>query len=309
MANSPVRKISAFPFDELPNLSASEHAFDRKLARAQEALSGDADLLASLVEPVAKMLKIRVDAKVTALETVALDDLVTGLPECSLIAQFRLDARGSRALLVFDTALAQFLINAVLSGGRAVADESGIDVLRPLSPLSEGVLQYVVVSAMERATPAFAGKGFSPAFEDVIRDPVRLKSSFANGERFLVAVVSLGTKYRDYLVRAVLPLSLLDSLAAGSESKSWRDRAGAFGDFKADFQVEAGRVEVTESELAGLSPGDVVIFDESSVHLESGRLIGGEGVLRPCEGHGEDGFLAELVVTDEGLSARVKSAV
>jgi flagellar motor switch protein FliM len=309
MTNSPVRKISPFPFDELPRLSAVEQAFERKLARAQETLSGSSDLLESLVDPVAKLLKIRVAAKVTALETVSLDNLVMGLPECSLIAQFRLDVRGSRALLVFDTALAQLLINAVLSGGRAVADESGIDVLRPLSPLSEGVLQYVVVSAMERAVPAFVGKEISPAFEDVIREPARLKSLFANGERFLVAVVSLGTTARDYLVRAVLPLSLLDSLAAGSTGGAWSARAEAFGDFKADFQVEAGRVEVTEAELAGLSPGDIVIFDESSVRLESGRLTGGEAVMRPYEGDGESGFLMELAATDEGLSARVKSAV
>lgn len=310
MTNPSVRKVSDFPFDGLPRLSSAELGFQRKLARAREALDSRGELLEELAQPVAKLIKIPLTARVTAVETVSLEDLAAGLPECSLIAQLRLNAKGTRALLVFDTALAQLLINAVLSGGRSVPEESAIDVLRPLTPLSEGVLQYVVVSALERASPVFAGKGIAPAFEDVIREPARLKSLFSNDERFLFITTALTTRYRDYLVRAVLPLSFLEALSSpASEEKAWCDRAAAFGHFKTDFQLEIGRVDVTEADLAGLSAGDIVILDESSVRLESGRLTGGQAIFKPCEGEDGNGFLVDLEVAPEELIATIKTAV
>lgn len=308
--NTSAKKVSDFPFGILPQYRLDDLALSRKLNVLYALIEDGTDVFAAATAPLAKILKSEVVAELVHVEALSLDEVVVSLPERFLLSLVRMDPHTKRAFFVFDASLASFLSQSALSGGRGVASTSDVAALNPLTSLGEAVIEYVLVSALEKISSALGQKTFSLSFENIIRDPKKLFGLYSNNDRFAVFSIKLAVPGRDFYVKLALPLSLAQQLAEEERTDDFfRSRLAGFSDFRADFQLEAGHVELTPSDIQNMRPGDIILLDVALTELDAEKKPSGQALLRPVGMDQDLGFVMDLDVAADCIHAKVNSVL
>ena len=300
------RQIEDFPFENLPSLTEEEVTLFRQASGLYTLIGNRKNILSKLLESMKKILKADFEAELAHVEVLNFEEILRVLPERFLMSIMRMDPHTKRAFLLFDPALAQVLITAVLSGGKPSLESVGFDQLKPLSPLAEAVVEYVLLSALEKLPSVFGEMRFQPSFENLVRNPKKLLGLFATSDRFVVFSIKLSVENSHFFLKFALPLALAQMLGRhGDEDGFFRSRIQGFEGFKTDFFLEVGRVALTPDEMAALEPGDIVFFDECRATLGPNREITGEAILLPVNVEDESGFITELGRAGDQILAKV----
>lgn len=300
-----MRQVEDFPFASLPSMTDEEVSLFCQASDLYTLMEDRTDVLLKLLESMKGILQADFKAELAHVEALALEDVMSALPERFLMSVMRMDPHTKRAFLVFDTALAQILVAAVLSGKSAL-DSAGLDQLKPLSPLSEAVVEYVLVSALEKLPAVFGEMKFTPSFESLVRDPKKLLGLFAMSDRFAVFSIKLTVGGSAFFLKFALPLALAQTLGSrGDEEEFFRSRLQGFESFKTEFFLEIGRVALSQGEVANLEPGDIVLLDECHASLDLKRELTGKAHLIPVGVEDESGFVTELGRDGDQILAKV----
>lgn len=301
--------VLPFPYSSLPKVTQESVQLRKKLLNAYYFFESHQDILKELSEPLREILKTPVPLEVTCLESAALEHLVSGLPEKTLLVLFRLEPHAKKAALVFETLLAKILIHMVLSGDRLDQKRFRELQLKPLTFLEEAVVQYIFVSVLERLSSRLSPKTFSIVYDDVVRDPKRLMGSFSVQDPLGVFSFKLHLLEHDFYLKLVLPISTADHMRLTKLHKAFvKERLTQFGNFDVPLELEAAGVDLEPADLDGLDAGDIVMFDEASLWLKEGGLEG-QARVRLVDHEGREGYLVDVETAGEAIRARIVSAL
>ncbi len=242
------------------------------------------------------------------IEELSLGQWAQALPLQCVVAHFSMQPASQRAYLWVDSVIAYSLIDRLLGGEGDYPTE-----LKPLTPIEEGVLQYLLLKTLAQVSQS-CGNAESMHF--------RLEKITRNSKEVLVGenqnTPSVLLHFRLQIgsctgfVLLVLPNPLLESNFLGKEpletlqDSSDQDLLAPFQKMsyiRADLWAEIGSVSLTVSEKNQLEKGDVILFDQTHSHMAEGHLAGNV-VLRVGEGKG-GGFLAQLVSADSPTILRI----
>jgi flagellar motor switch protein FliM len=257
------------------------------------------------MEPLKEVLKTDFQAKIIHVEAKDLASVELSCSEHSIMALIHVEPRGKKVLVIFDSLLAKILVHKILAGAEVETEHLLPLQMKPLTALEEAVVEYILVSAIEK----ISAQDFSLTFEDVIRDPQKLTGYFSHQENFAEVSLDLSIMNKDFFVKLVLPLSVADNLGLTIHDEYFQNqRLKQFEKFHVDFQLEMGKVTLTPSDLAALDNGDIVMLDEVSVDL-SRELFHGRAHLKLCGELLNRGYEVDLVTKGDVIQAKVIDAI
>lgn len=311
---SPTTNVKKFPFADLPKLSSEKLLLQQKLQGVFATMQNHQDWFQTISQAITEISGATTQVGLLSLEQFSFEEVMQEVPERNLIGVVRLEPQGKRAFLLFDNLLAQSLVNSVLTSGRAATPVEILDELRPITPLSEAVLQYIMVLTLEKLTEQHKLK-CSCVFEDVVRDAKRLTALAAHSEKYALISLSLSFAGREFYIKVALPLYTLQNTSWEWQEQARLQAQQRFSGFMADFHLVAGSVMLDAAELAELSVGDIIFLDEC--HLQGDALLAmtsknwrGTLEFRPSAlGESSWGYRVELQSAQNGLRTVVKEAL
>lgn len=214
--------------------------------------------------------------------------------DASVLAVVQPEAHPERILFELEADLARWCV------ARLLGDEGDARATEPV-PLSEseqGVLQYLVMDALAAVHTAL---GTIPLFHWRFHRLIVKQAAQAEllVPRASVVVIAwrLQLGERVHVLRALIPHTVLQratqAQAPRSSQAALLARARQFDDERCETWIEGGRCELSPADLASLEPGDVILLEDSTLQLASGRPTG-DIIVRV--GYGlQSGMRAQLV--------------
>ena len=151
-------KVNPFPFERLPQFTLEEVLLKKKLFSAYQHIASQPRILKKLSEPLVEILGNDIDLKVTHVEANDFDNVAVGFSENTLLGLVRLEPQGKKAAIVFESLLAKLLISKILSKDTLTPEKLTQLQLKPLTVLEESVVQYILVSLIEKISSNFSNK-------------------------------------------------------------------------------------------------------------------------------------------------------
>jgi flagellar motor switch protein FliM len=232
-------------------------------------------------------LPVLEELSVSSLRLEDSERFLSGVPAQGLLALVRREPGGERLAIELDLPLAHLLVARLLGeplpaeGGRAGAG------LRPLAEVDRGMLELVLVKLLDEVQAVWGPKAeWTLHLERVLdrRDPT-LAMALAPG-RMLVVSAGLGFDSRRDSVRAALPVGLVGTLPllgerAGASIEElflrYQDQVGLA---PVTLRAVVGRARLSQAELAQLNPGDIMVPEELSLHVDA-QGLGGRVEFQP----------------------------
>lgn len=302
-------KLSPFPYETLPKYKLEEVQLKKKLLNAYYFFENRAQILKDLVTPLQEILNEPLQIEITHLESSDLENLVSSLPEKTLLGLVRLEPQGRKAVLLFETLLAKILVYKTLSGGKIDQEKISRLQLKPLTSLEEAVVQYILISIIEKLSTHISPKNFNIAYDDVVHDSKKLMGSFSHQDQFAVFSIQLHLLEKDFYLKFVLPIAMADDLGITEmDEKFVKERLKQFERFQVPIQLEVAQVTLEPSDLDQLSAGDIIMFDDVLVE-QKGSQITGQAKMTLAQEDSREGYLVELHSKGSTLQATVKSVL
>lgn len=301
------KNIISFPFEALPHVSAQKWQLKKRLFHIYTLFSEKENLLQDIIQPLEKILKQEISAELIQIETQTISDIVSTLPQRVLLTLLRVDPYPKRAFLSFDLGLAQVATGSVLSGGRAALSSLSFEQLKPITPLNEAVIEYLVVSFLQKVTDYLGPARFALGFEEICQEPKKLLSFYANTDEIALFTIGLTIQDKKFFVKVGLPIQAAQDFSSqDNENDFFHYRLQSFLGLKNDFVLELGHVELDPEELHRLEEGDIILLDESGVTLNEKKSVQGEAVVRPAHGEKGLGYGVELSSHKGHVRAKIK---
>jgi len=301
--------ILPFPYDKLPHFSSDEVQLKKKLLNAYYFFENRSKILQELAFPIQDILHTPIDIKITHLESSNLEKLISSLPQKTLLGLVRLEPQGKKAVLLFETLLAKILVFKTLSGGKLDQKKISQLQLKPLTSLEEAVVQYILISVIEKLSANISPKNFNITYEDVIHDAKKLTGSFSHQDQFAVFSLQIHLMERDFYLKLILPIDVADNLGMTKiEEKFVKERLKQFEKFNLQLQLEVAHVNLEPDDLEQLNSGDIIMFDDVSVE-HKGRKISGQAQMKLANQDSTDGYLVDLETHGDILKAKIQSVI
>ena len=217
-------------------------------------------------------------------------------------------SRERRGFIEVELSLAHAAVEILLGGpGDPVP-------LRPLTEIEEGVMCYVVLEVLRALASHLEPNVPRLRLDGVARkiDPCLLQ--FGGDSQVAIVLFRCSLGAHEGFARMILPASMLEMtvpepFASGEHAQERRRaRIVQHGPLLASIntwlRVEIGSVEVGVADLAGLTPGDVVLIGEPSVRSDRGDP--GTAELRVGAGRA-GGFVADVALDRDQYVATITS--
>lgn len=279
-----VSHVAPFPFARLPKVGGRDCALLRVGARSLPLTFSDAAL-----EALRVLLGAPIRVEPAPLETCPAGALAECIadPLVAIIVETGVSPHAPRLAIELDPRFALCLVDRALGG------TAGRELASPLSPLSDvarGVLAYLGARALHAA-----GAAATHRVRTVVTSPAALARAIGDdGSLVWPALVTLGDDTG--VVRAWIPEAALTA----PRPQAWRAGAEMLATLPITLVLEVGSAELLASELASLTPGDVVVLDRCSVRRTAS---GSSGAGSSGVGSAENG------VADAGSSAATNALV
>src|SRR4029434_6409932 len=293
------KTILPFAFEGLKKISRRHLEIEAGLFNFLPITSSDNVFKKVLEEFLSKQFNLNAKIQLERFEEGDLGEFIKGLPDPCLVSVLGLQPVSAKAFLWIDSVLAMTLIDRVLGGVGEIPTE-----LRSLSPIEEGVFQYLLLKSLSEIFQA-AQESASVHFrlEQVAKSQKELK---VHGQEDVPVVllhfrVQVGSCVGFTVLAFPHPLVEGAFLSRGplenpdrlQEYEYSLNRFEQMGHIRSQFWAEIGSVSLTLSEKNQLEKGDVILFDQTQCQMACGDLTGNV-VLRVGEGKG-GGFLAQVV--------------
>lgn len=302
-------QISLYPFDRLPRFAADALAIRGRLLSVYQFLSGQTDFFSACSQPFVELMGEGVTLSLDHLDSGPFEKLAAALPQRALAGVVRLEPRALRAFLVMDISLLHLVSAHVLSGGKASPEQLSAAELKPITPLEEAVVEYVLVSLLERISETLGRKNFDMHFETVATDMAALATVASSVPSFAVFAIRVRCGARDFFMKVFLPDAILHDFGLSHYDNVYAlQRLPTFEGMGVDLTLVAGSVTLSYEDIAGLTPGDIILLDETAVTKDADEWRGRARVL-VGEGDGPGGWWVRLEPQDGRLLTRVDIAL
>jgi len=215
-----------------------------------------------------------------------------------------LEPHQEKWVMRIDSLLALASVAQVLGGS-----EESLQI-RSATPIEQGILQYLILKFLSKIRNAMTELGVTALrFVDIVQQPQDLEGVNPPGERGCLLKTTLQLGKAQGSVVIYLPHPLLRGVLlrdrplyeGRSDSPEKVERLEKIGYIQTELTVELGHVELSGIELAQLEKGDVILFDETMVHLKpqkSEEPLGGRVILRVGEDRSQ-GLLGEVIASQK----------
>lgn len=278
------------------------------LLRLYPQFSGAEEFAGAFVRAFERDLGIGLKLEFIGFEESNAAGFIGTMPNPTVLALLSVQPAGQAALVEFDYASCRKMVDRVL-GQPADESESGEEP-RPLSPLEDGALEFLLAKAIHllKDAPSFQGPS---AFRIVriVNEPRLLADAIPAEELGCVLKFYLGLEGRGGYVRVYLPHPLVEGVflredvATDVSDAEFEQRLERVAHIKTSIWSEVGRVNLMASEIGQLEPGDVILFDESQAN-KGPHGLSGKTVLRVGESSAE-GLLSELIDSEGKVVVKI----
>lgn len=303
--------IKPFLLDNIKKISGREVALVKALYEYLPETDVRERLHVDIHKTLAEHLGQGAQYSLSSIETKSGRDFLAQLPEYSVFAVISLAPFEKKVLVQIDHAIANTVINKLLG-----EEESGGQDLRPLTETEQGVLQYLFMQILSRIHEL---GGNAPRahfrFDKFLFDSAGI-SEYVSAKEFLCAVtLDASVSNQTGFVKILFPDPVLmgvedKSQKAGrtaAEKKFLEKQISRVGFVKTTAWAEAGRSQLTISEIGQLEEGDVILFDDSYVKVK-GNTVSGDVFIH--FGEMEGGVRSGLEsVTDKKITCKLENIV
>ncbi|MBU0505483.1 MAG: hypothetical protein ABII18_06930 [bacterium] len=302
-------KVTPFPFDKLPQFTKEDIELKKRLLNAYYFVVNRPYILKLIAAPLEEIFGQDLDMKVTHVEKKSYEDVLSVFSDQTLLGVVRIEPHGKKAGVFFDTLLAKLLIQKVLTNKPADTTTATLLQLKPLTALEEAVVQYLLVSIIEKVGARFNDKNFNINYEDVIRNKDQVKGSFSQKDEFVLFSLKLTYLHRDFYVQFLLPLTLTEDMESVERYDHFiNHRIKQFENFTINFQLEVARVTLEPEDVDVLSQGDIILFDEAFVEKNNNKITG-QAELKMATEESQEGYLVSLETQDDVVKAKIESTL
>lgn len=307
MAKQP--KVRPFNFSHLKKFTAQYLNTVHALLDAYPQFSEDPQFFQEFLNSVCEGLNFKLAGKYVDMEEVTQADFLRGMSSPCLGLVLQAEPQGGRILAEMDYSLGRMLVDKVLGG----EGEPPLELL-PLSPMEEGIFEFLVAKALKSLKEGSTLMGPSQIRLLKIAHESKIMTEGSGGDergivfKFFLGLPSKGGYFKVYFPHPLVEGFLLreDVMAgpgAGEEYSRWERKMSRASHVRASLWSEVGRVSLQNSEKEQLEEGDVILFDETQASLGP-HGVAGKTILRIGE-NPLDGLLAEVVDSEGKLVLKV----
>ncbi len=267
--------VEQFPIDKLPSYSKADAGMVNRLVELYDTLAADSSLLETARSALQGLTVDPVALEVADLRQTNIENLSATITAGSVVAVVRLGDGARKTGIAFDALLAKALTHKALSPQAKLPDKVALS-FRPLTPLEEAVVQYVVVALLDQIGKSHPETTY--VCEDVTSDIKKMATLFTSHEPLAQVVLSMRLATHQFQISIFLPMRLVETLVP---PKSINNKASfsKYGFLPLSLCVDVGQVELSSRDLAQLQEGDIVLLDQCEAVL-SGQNISGMARLR-----------------------------
>jgi len=290
--------VKPFNWGNIKKVSMEEVRLMEELEGLLPAGSAGEDISLGIRRMLIKHLGEKSFFYLDSLATQSFGSFLSSLPEVPVMAVIGTDQGDAKLLAQIDTNLAFLVIDRLLGGSSLPAVES-----RPLSETEQGVLQYFIMQVLLEIWKACGESArYHFRFDRFAFGSHGVESVYPHKELLAAPVFKVGIGELSGFLKIYIPEPFVKKAAhaGGSAGRSGENRHlqplfARYGYINSSLWLEGGRATISDSELAALEPGDVVLFDESGLSVRNGHA---EGVAELRAGTGENGALKTSIVPE-----------
>lgn len=307
----PMAKVAVKPFDfsKLPKLSSRYLEITQALIQRFPQLGEGAALRHSLLEVLEQELGTSGELRFQGMEETTLGEFLRHLASPCLAIVLRAQPSGQKILLEMDYDLACRMVGMILGETERTSSH-----LRSLSPVEEGVLEYLLVKSLSRLKAEKGPLGtVSLKVARIVNDARMLLESGPPEEAGCLFKFHLGFGPVGGPLLAYVPHPLVEGtflredgisgLGLPEEEEALAKRLERVSHIKTTVWSEIGKVTLMASEKSQLEKGDVILFDET-LASKGPQGITGKAILRAGETPA-DGLLAEIIDTEGRMTLKI----
>ncbi len=303
------KHVRPFDFSKLKKLSSRHRAVGDALLQRFPQLGEEGESVASLTEVFKKDLGLDLRITPSGLDEIHYSQFIESFSSPCIAVLLKQEPSEQKLVLEIDYVLCHRILDHLLGGSGETPKE-----LLPLSPLEEGILEYLLLKALHqlREMPGVEGVS-SLRILKVVNEAKMLLDAIPHEETGCVLKFHFGLGEKGGTLRIYLPHPLvegtflredvMEGVLRPDQKDLLEKRLDRVSHVKTFVWSEIGRVNLRESEKARLEKGDVILFDETFANMGSHGLTG-KTVLRVGE-NSTEGLLAELVDTEGKVVIKV----
>lgn len=288
------KSIRRFRLRELEQIPGEHRDLHHALLKVLPEALFDPSFVTEVRKLVQQYTEIETDLWLHSVRVMNRSSLKGLIPGNACIAVIGLAPMHEKILMEFDLRLVYRCIDRML-GSHGLT----VDVHRPLTELEQGVFSYLGLKVLK----VLQGQLHEPEqvalrFEDLRPDLKSCADLLRHEDHWMVVSFKMNFDLDVSYLRALVPVGLArriprgrpapDSPLAERQRQQIRGRMARLAGVMTEGRVEAGRIELTPSDIQALDPGDIVLPDECHVQLEGGEVVGGAFMY---VGHGRRGVL------------------
>lgn len=296
-------EVLPFPFDRLPAISAESLRVDRALMQLSSGLESQEELVERILFPLQDLLKVGMESELIRSQFSTAEELIHSIGHNAFMVNLSVQPAGQMAHVVFDPIFVKMLVARVLSGTTMTEDDLLALEMKPVTPLEEGVVQYVSLVMLEHLRGVLTGSRLQFAYDSMLRQSTSLEKWLQAKGGYVNFFVRLNVFGRDFFVRLILPLAISESAKANADDGQFEtERLQQLARFECEVELSVAQVTLLPNDLEQLSEGDILLFDQASVTVNNGEILG-EARLHLRDS--SEGFVTALQFDQDTIHAKL----
>lgn len=303
-------KITSYPFEKLKRYSREDARLIGSLAQLFPSRNFETPLVAKLAPLFKKYVGQSLEISYESLFESSYEQFVGNLAEHFVCFGVSLTPHVKPVIIEADSDLIFSIIDRTLGG-----DGASKLAKRALTPLEEGLLQFLVIECLQEVALLFENTEASLKWRHYYANTKILGRLEKPEARTILLTfrVRLGSEvgyvrlcfFEDFL-KQVMASQVGDFAAlASNQQKFLALRWQSLEHLRTVLWAEVGKVSLTTGEWAQLEKGDIVMFDEASPRLDNHGQLSGDIFLRCGDGE-SGGLMATLEVKDQNYMAKIR---
>lgn len=304
--------VHPFPFEKLRKFTGAQRNLISQILKVFPAKGYDPSLVDDLTQKLKKYFGETFWCRYESLFESSRAQFISSLPERFVVLVVSLTPLSKKIIIELDPVLSLALIDKLL-GGSGKSPE----MVHQLTPLQEGVLQFVAVKVLKELSQATTGSSYKLRFEKIVTSVQSLPLPEEEGDALSLLTFRFRVEKEDGYIRLALSHSFLSELAHLQEAvfnpektASYRysaDRGHAVEHFRTLVWAELGSVNLTTDEIGSLSRGDVLLLEEVYPRYDGKEM---KGTARLHVGAGTHGFIDTSIERDgDAMGLRLNRVV
>lgn len=295
--------VTPFPFDRLPVLSAESLRVDRALMQLSSGLESQAQLIEKILFPLQDLLKVGMQSELIRTQFSTAEELIHSIGLNAFMVNLSVQPAGQMAHLVFDPIFVKMLVARMLSGTTMTEDDLLALEMKPVTPLEEGVVQYVSLVMLEHLRSVLEESRLQFAYDSMLRQSINLEKWLQSKGGYVNFIVRLNVFGRDFFVRLILPLAVTEAVKISRDENAFEaERLKQLSRFECEMELGVAQVTLHPGDLEQLAEGDILLFDHASVTVSDGKI---QGEARLHLRDSTEGFVTALQIDQDRIHAKL----